>query len=69
MPEVESPTRAAAQGRPEEVRVPFTDVKVPGPLSRQLTGTLVREPKNPAEQEIDRLGLEEETFFLILVIV
>jgi len=57
MPEVESPTRAAAPGRPEEVRVPFTDIKVPGPLSRQLTGITVRQPKNPAEQEIDRLGL------------
>tara|TARA_R100000664_G_C2730579_1_gene121232 strand:+ start:92 stop:1147 length:1056 start_codon:yes stop_codon:yes gene_type:complete len=57
MPEVESPTRAAAPGRPEQVRVPFTDIQVPGPLSRQLTGITVRQVKNPAEQEIDRLGL------------
>lgn len=56
-PEVESPTRAAAPGRPEEVRIPFTDVTVPGPLSRQLTGLTVREAKNPAEKELDRLGL------------
>jgi len=57
MPEVESPTRAAAPGRPEQVRVPFTDIQVPGPLSRQLTGITVRQVKNLAEQEIDRLGL------------
>ena len=56
-PEIESPTRAAAPGRPSEVRIPFTDVTVPGPLSRQLTGLTVREAKNPAEKELDRLGL------------
>ena len=57
LPEAESPTRAAAPGRPEQVRVPFTDIQVPGPLSRQLTGITVRQVKNLAEQEIDRLGL------------
>ena len=56
-PVVESPTRAAPPGRPAEVRVPFTDIKVPGPISRQLTGITVREQKNPAEKEFDRLGL------------
>ena len=55
-PTVESPTRAAVPGRPETVRVPFTDVEVPGPLARQLTGITVREAKNPAEKELDRLG-------------
>jgi hypothetical protein len=56
-PETQSPTRAATPGRPSSVRVPFTDVEVPGPLSRQLTGITVKEPKNLGEKELDRLGL------------
>jgi hypothetical protein len=55
-PEVESPTRAATPGRPETVRVPGTEIEVLGPLARQLTGITVREPKNLAEKEFDRLG-------------
>ena len=58
LPEVESPTRAAAPGRPETVKIPFTDIEVPGPLARQLTGITVREAKNPAEKELDRLGFK-----------
>ena len=57
-PVLESPTREAAPGRPSEVRVPFTDIQVPGPLARQLTGITVREAKNPAEKELDRLGFK-----------
>ena len=57
-PTVESPTRAEIPGRPKTVRVPFTDVEVPGPLARQLTGITVREAKNPAEKELDRLGFK-----------
>jgi len=57
-PTVESPTREAEPGRPETVRVPFTDFEVPGPLARQLTGITVREAKNPAERELDRLGFK-----------
>lgn len=58
LPELESPTRAAAPGRPEKVRIPFTDIQVPGPLARQLTGITVSEEKNPAEKELDRLGFK-----------
>jgi hypothetical protein len=58
LPELESPTRAAAPGRPEKVRLPFTDIQVPGPLARQLTGITVSEEKNPAEKELDRLGFK-----------
>jgi len=57
-PEVESPTRAAAPGRPKTVRVPGTEIEVPGPLARQLTGITVIEPKNLAEKEFDRLGFK-----------
>lgn len=57
-PMAESPTRAAAPGRPEEVRIPYTSIKVPGPLAKQLTGITVREAKNPAEKELDRLGFK-----------
>jgi len=56
LPEVESPTREAAPRRPETVQVPFTDIEVAGPIARQLTGVTVREAKNPAEREFDRLG-------------
>ena len=56
--EVKSPTREATPGRPETVRLPFTNLELPGPLTRQLTGVTVREAKNPAEKEIDRLGLK-----------
>ena len=55
-PELQSPTRAAAPGRPDTVQIPFTDINVPGPLTRQLTGATVREEKNIAEREFDRLG-------------
>lgn len=55
-PEVESPTRIATPGRPDFVTVPFTDQEVYGPLARQLTGITVREEKNVAEREFDRLG-------------
>jgi len=58
MPEVESPTRAAAPGRVKKVRIPFTDFEVPGALARQLTGITVGEEKNPAEIELDRLGFK-----------
>ena len=58
LPEVQSPTRAEAPGRPEKVRIPFTDIEVPGPLARQLTGITVSEEKNPAEKELDRLGFK-----------
>jgi hypothetical protein len=57
-PEVESPTRAATPGRPETIKLPFTDVDLPGPLTRQLTGITVREEKNDAEREFDRLGFK-----------
>lgn len=57
-PEVESPTRAATPGRPETVKLPLTDVDLPGPLTRQLTGITVREEKNDAEREFDRLGFK-----------
>ena len=57
-PEVESPTRAATPGRPETVKLPFTDVDLPGPLTRQLTGITVREERNDAEREFDRLGFK-----------
>jgi hypothetical protein len=57
-PTVVSPTREATPGRPETVRIPLTDIEVPGPLARQLTGITVREPKNPAEKELDRLGFK-----------
>lgn len=56
LPKVESPTRAAAPRRPETVKIPFTDIDVFGPAARQLTGATVREAKNPAEREFDRLG-------------
>ena len=42
-PELESPTREAAPGRPDTVGIPFTDIQAPGPLTRQLTGATVRE--------------------------
>jgi hypothetical protein len=57
-PEVESPTRTATPGRPETVKLPFTDIDLPGPLTRQLTGITVREEKNDAEREFDRLGFK-----------
>ena len=57
-PELESPTREAAPGRPDTVQIPFTDINVPGPLTRQLTGATVREEKNAAEREFDRLGFK-----------
>lgn len=56
LPKVESPTRAEAPRRPETVKIPFTDIDVAGPIARQLTGATVREAKNPAEREFDRLG-------------
>ena len=55
-PEIQSPTREATPGRPETVTIPFTDIQAPGPLTRQLTGATVREEKNAAEREFDRLG-------------
>ena len=58
LPEAESPTRAATPGRPETVKLPFTDIELPGPLTRQLTGVTVREQKNLAEKELDRLGFK-----------
>lgn len=57
-PESESPTREATPGRPETVQIPFTDIQAPGPLVRQLTGATVREEKNAAEREFDRLGFK-----------
>jgi hypothetical protein len=57
-PESESPTREAAPGRPETVKIPFTGIEAPGPLVRQLTGATVREEKNAAEREFDRLGFK-----------
>ena len=57
-PEVESPTRKAAPGRPDTVTIPFTNIEAPGPLTRQLTGATVREEKNAAEREFDRLGFK-----------
>jgi hypothetical protein len=57
-PEVESPTRAATPGRPETVKLPLTDIDLPGPLTRQLSGITVREEKNDAEREFDRLGFK-----------
>jgi len=58
LPELESPTRAAAPGRPETVRLPLSNINLPGPITRQLTGVTVRQQKNIAEKEIDRLGLK-----------
>jgi hypothetical protein len=55
-PELQSPTRAAAPGRPDTVKLPIVGAEVPGPLTRQLTGATVREEKNIAEREFDRLG-------------
>jgi|DEB0MinimDraft_6_1074348.scaffolds.fasta_scaffold03096_4 hypothetical protein len=60
LPEMESPTRAATPGRPETVRIPFTDIEVPGSVARQLTGITVGEAKNPVEKEFDRLGLKRK---------
>ncbi len=57
-PETQSPTREAAPGRPDTVQIPFTDIQAPGPLTRQLTGATVREEKNAAEREFDRLGFK-----------
>ena len=57
-PEVESPTRAATPGRPDTVTLPVIGAEVPGPLTRQLTGATVREEKNAAEREFDRLGFK-----------
>jgi len=57
-PESESPTREAAPGRPDTVQIPFTGIEAPGPLVRQLTGATVREEKNVAEREFDRLGFK-----------
>jgi hypothetical protein len=57
-PESESPTREANPGRPDTVQIPFTGIDAPGPLVRQLTGATVREEKNPAEREFDRLGFK-----------
>jgi len=57
-PESESPTREAAPGRPDTVQIPFTEIEAPGPLVRQLTGATVREEKNAAEKEFDRLGFK-----------
>tara|TARA_R100001460_G_scaffold23380_3_gene47174 strand:+ start:9244 stop:13269 length:4026 start_codon:yes stop_codon:yes gene_type:complete len=57
-PESESPTREATPGRPDTVQIPFTDIEAPGPLVRQLTGATVREEKNAAEREFDRLGFK-----------
>lgn len=58
LPELESPTREATPGRPDTVQIPFTNINVPGPLTRQLTGATVREEKNTAEREFDRLGFK-----------
>ena len=57
-PEIESPTRAATPGRPDTVTLPVIGAEVPGPLTRQLTGATVREEKNAAEREFDRLGFK-----------
>ncbi len=57
-PEIESPTRAATPGRPDTVTLPFIGAEVPGPLTRQLTGATIREEKNAAEKEFDRLGFK-----------
>jgi hypothetical protein len=57
-PEVESPTRAATPGRPETIQIPFTEQQFPATIARQLTGITVREEKNPAEREFDRLGFK-----------
>ena len=57
-PEIESPTRKAAPGRPETVKLPFTDIDLPGPLTRQLTGITVREEKNDAEREFDKFNFK-----------
>ena len=57
-PETQSPTREAAPGRPDTIQIPFTDINVPGQLTRQLTGATVREEKNAAEREFDRLGFK-----------
>jgi len=56
LPLVESPTRAEAPGRPQRVRIPGTNITIPGPAARQLFGVPVIEPKNIAEKELDRLG-------------
>ena len=57
-PETQSPTREATPGRPDTVTIPFTNIEAPGPLVRQLTGATVREEKNIAEKEFDRLGFK-----------
>ena len=57
-PEIESPTRRAAPGRPETVKLPFTDIDLPGAITRQLTGITVREEKNDAEREFDRFNFK-----------
>jgi hypothetical protein len=57
-PELESPTREAAPGRPNTVTLPIIGSEVPGPITRQLTGATVREEKNVSEREFDRLGFK-----------
>lgn len=57
-PEVQSPTRAATPGRPTTVQIPFTEQKFPAGIAKQLTGITVREEKNLAEREFDRLGFK-----------
>jgi len=57
-PEAESPTRAATPGRPETIQIPFTEQQFPATIARQLTGITVREEKNKAEREFDRLGFK-----------
>lgn len=52
LPEAESPTRAAAPGRPEKVG------PLPAGIAKQLLGITAREEKNPAEREFDRLGFK-----------
>jgi len=57
-PEVQSPTRAATPGRPTTVQIPFTEQEFPAGIAKQLTGITVREEKNLAEREFDRLGFK-----------
>lgn len=65
LPEVEYATRAGPKGRPEDIRIPFTEkqykpievfgVEIGGPFIRQLTGVTRIAPKNVIEKELDRL--------------
>jgi hypothetical protein len=52
LPDLTAPTRVEPRGRPEKM------FGLPAPLVRQLSGVTLSEPRNPAEQELERLGFK-----------